>query len=277
LNWLELLLIPLGFVAAAYGTLVGAGGGFIMVPALLLIFPDESQQSITAVSLAVVLASSISGSIAYGRRRLIDYPTGLTFASAAVPASFLGAYVVRYLPRSWFDVAFGALLIGLAAFMALSARRQPTVREPLPPGPGIRVRTMRPESGVVYRYAYPVRLGVAINGVIGFISSLFGVGGGVMQVPMMVTVLRFPAEIAVATSAFMLVFMAAAGTSLHVIDGAFAGEELARAALLAAGAVPGAQAGALLARRLTTPRLARLLVVALVFIGGRLLLAPLFD
>ncbi len=100
MSWLDLLLIPLGFGIGAYGTMVGAGGGFVLVPALLLIFPEESQKTITAMSLLVVLANALSGTVAYARRKLIDYRTGLMFASVAVPASFAGAFAVRYMPRS---------------------------------------------------------------------------------------------------------------------------------------------------------------------------------
>jgi uncharacterized membrane protein YfcA len=87
-------------------------------------------------------------------------------------------------------------------------------------------------------------------------------------------VLRVPVDIAVATSQFMLVFMSASGTSLHAITGDFALDELSQGALLAAGAVIGAQVGAMLSRRLSGTAITRLLAVALVVVGIRLLLAP---
>jgi len=276
MSWLELLLIPLGFAVGAYGTLVGAGGGFVLVPMLLLIYVDDSQRELTAISLAVVLANSLSGSIAYGRRRLIDYRTGLTFAAATVPSSFAGAYAVRFFSRETFSVVFGAVLIALALLTLYGVTRPPAaIREPIRPGPGIVVRTMARGDGVVFRYAYNVWHGVAFSVAIGFASSLFGVGGGIMHVPVMMTVLRVPVEFAVATSQFMLIFMAAAGTALHVIDGEFAREEFVRAALLAAGAIPGAQAGALLARRLSGGAVARALAVVLILVGVRLILTIL--
>ena len=278
MSWLELLLIPLGFAIGAYGTLVGAGGGFVLVPALLLLYSDDSQRELTAISLAVVLANSISGTAAFARQRLIDYRTGLTFAAATVPSAFLGAFFVRYVPRFVFDQLFGLLMIALAIITIYGVMRSSgaTMRPPVRAGRGIVVRTMDRGDGVVSRYAYNVWLGIAFSTVIGFASSLFGVGGGIMQVPVMVTVLRVPVEFAVATSQFMLIFMAAAGTALHAIDGEFGSDELLRAALLAVGAVPGAQAGALLARRLSGVTVSRLLSVVLVLVGLRLVLTPLF-
>lgn len=83
MSWWELLLLPLGFVVGAYGTLVGAGGGFVLVPALLLIYPGEKRSSITSISLAVVFFNALSGSAAYARLKRIDYVTGLIFAATA--------------------------------------------------------------------------------------------------------------------------------------------------------------------------------------------------
>src|SRR6185295_19952217 len=60
MSWWELLLVPLGFAVGTYGTLVGAGGGFVLVPALLIIYPDESPSSITSISLAVVFFNALS-------------------------------------------------------------------------------------------------------------------------------------------------------------------------------------------------------------------------
>jgi len=60
-----LLLALLGLAISTYGTLIGTGGGFMLVPTLLLLFPNESPSLVTATSLSVVLISAVSGSIAY--------------------------------------------------------------------------------------------------------------------------------------------------------------------------------------------------------------------
>jgi uncharacterized membrane protein YfcA len=278
LAWTDLFLILLGFGAAAYGTIIGAGGGFIMVPALLLIYPDASQREVTSISLAVVFLSSISGSVAFWRRRLIDARTGVTFAAAMLPAALAGVYAVRLLPRSWFDMTFGVGLLAIAIWILSGARnRTVTVREPLIAGPGIVVRRLQPTNGVVYRYAYRLHQGLGLSAAIGFVSALFGVGGGIMQVPAMVSILRIPIEIAVATSQFTLIFMSGWSTALHALSGSFHGEELLRAALLAAGAVPGAQAGVYLGSRINRRLVVPLLALGLVAVSIRLVIAPVFD
>ena len=92
MSWLELLLILLGFAVGAYGTVVGAGGGFVLVPILLLVYPDESPATITSISLAVVFFNALSGSLAYARLHRIDYVAGMPFAGmplAGMPLAML--------------------------------------------------------------------------------------------------------------------------------------------------------------------------------------------
>jgi uncharacterized membrane protein YfcA len=103
------------------------------------------------------------------------------------------------------------------------------------------------------------------------VSSLLGIGGGVLHVPLMIEVLHFPVHVATATSQFVLTFVSAQGNLTHMVTGAQGWDQnLARAGLLAAGAVPGAQAGARLARRLNGPAISRVLAIALLIVGARL-------
>jgi uncharacterized membrane protein YfcA len=256
LSWLELLLIPLGFAVGAYGTLVGAGGGFVLVPALLLIYPDEDPATLTSISLAVVFFNALSGSAAYARLRRIDYLTGVMFACAAIPGSIA--------------VMFGVTLVGLAAYTAWAAGRTAIIRAPLR-GRGIISRTMPGnEEGEVFRYAYNVWQGIVYSAGVGFVSSLLGIGGGVVHVPIMITLLRFPVHVAVATSHFVLAITAASGSAVHLSNGDLAGANLVRALLLSVGVVPGAQVGARLAQRFQGPAIVRFLAVALLALGARL-------
>ena len=72
-----LWLIPLGVVVGTVGTMIGAGGGFLLVPVLLLMYPGVSPDNITAISLAVIFFNALSGTFAYSRMGRIDYRSGL--------------------------------------------------------------------------------------------------------------------------------------------------------------------------------------------------------
>ena len=114
-----LWLIPLGFVIGAGGTLIGAGGGFILMPVLLLLYPDESAEIITSISLAVVFFNTLSGSGAYARMKRIDYKSALLFSAATIPGAILGALTTVFIPRRPFNGIFGIFLIATSIFLLL--------------------------------------------------------------------------------------------------------------------------------------------------------------
>ncbi len=273
--WLELLgLVGLGFVVGAYGTVIGAGGGFMLVPVLLFVYPEYGPQQVTAISLAVVCANATSGSIAYGRHKRIDYRTGALFAVSSIPGVISGAIVVHYVPERLFSGLFGLMLLVLAV-VALRGR-SPSVRPPQR-GPGVLVRKLEDTEGRTYIYAYKIWQGVLLSVGVGFVSSLFGIGGGVIHVPAMIILLHIPVQFAVATSHFVLAFMSGGGSVVHLIDGSLGGEQLVKAGALALGAVPGAQVGAWISHRIKGRYVLILLAVAIVVLGIRLLAKAMLD
>ena len=271
LLWMALL----GLAVGAYGTVIGAGGGFVLVPLLLFIFPGYGPEKVTAISLAVVWANATSGSIAYARQRRIDYVTGLLFAGASVPGVVAGALVVHLVPERMFSIMFGLLLLAIVGVL-VTQRGANTIREPLV-ARGVLVRTITTEQGVTYRYAYRVWQGVVLSLAVGFASSLFGIGGGVIHVPAMIVLFRIPVPFAVATSHFILAGMAGGGTLVHLINGTLSGQALRQAVALGAGAVVGAQIGAWLSHRVSGPAVLRLLALALVALSVRLILKGAFN
>ena len=119
----------IGTGVGTFGTLVGAGGGFVLVPLLALLEPTLPTNAITAMSLAVVAMNATSGAIAYARQRRIDFRSGAIFAAATLPWSIGGAYISRFVGRDVFDLVFAALLIGLAIFVVATHEEEP---EPAP-------------------------------------------------------------------------------------------------------------------------------------------------
>ena len=269
----DLLLLPLGLVAGAYGTIIGAGGGFVLVPALLLLFQDKPADQLTAITLTVAVLSGVSAFIAYARQGRIDYVTAFIMGGVAVPGGVLGVFAIHVLPRPVFDTVFGVLLLAVGALTL--RRRDAAVAPDLPAGPGVLQREIVAADGTVYRYAYPVWRGLGLSGGVGFFSNLLGIGGGVLQVPVMITVLSIPLAVAVPTSTLMLLFSSVAGVAVHIADGHLAGENTTMALLLAAGAVPGAQLGALLAQRFASSTVSVLLIGGLSLVGFRLVLEGL--
>jgi uncharacterized membrane protein YfcA len=267
-----LWLIPLGFIVGAYGTLIGAGGGFVLVPFLLILYPKESAETITGISLAVVFFNALSGSVAYARLKRIEYRSGLIFSAATIPGAILGALVTAYLPRRLFDTLFGLLL--LAASVYLGIKPEVSAMEAWPCPPNHRECIVTDAAGTVHRFSYHQLLGIVVSVAVGFLSSLLGIGGGIIHVPVLVQLLNFPVHIATATSHFVLMNMTFAGTMTHIVTGTF-NRGFRRTIMLAIGVLLGAQLGAWLSGRARGKWIIRGLAIALGAVGIRLLVTLL--
>jgi len=255
-------MVPLGLLVGAFGTLIGAGGGFVLAPLLFLVFPSESPEIIASISLAVVFLNALSGSVAYGRMGRIHYRSGFFFAACSVPGAVIGALAVSYVPRSVFGPILGALLVAAAVYLlARPAGSQSESAGPRPAGAGL--------SLFVPPYSH--LLGGGVSFVVGGVSSLLGIGGGIIHVPFMAKVLRFPTHVATATSHFVLAIMALAGTIVHIAAGEFQ-TGWRRTLLLGVGALIGAQIGAAVSTRVHGVWIIRALAIALLIVGLRVLL-----
>jgi uncharacterized membrane protein YfcA len=265
----DLALIPLGMAVGAFGTLVGAGGGFILVPILLLLYPDEDPKTLTATSLLVVCFNAASGSFAYARQKRIDYHSGKWFALATLPGAVAGVVVVGYIPRRQFDALFAAVVIVVALFL-LSRSQRVGLIDPVR-GRWVVHRRVTDSEGDTFVYSFRMWQGLLVSLCVGFMSSLMGIGGGIIHVPAMSMLLHFPVHIAVATSQFVLGIMAGEGVATHILTGTLEWNHwLGKALLLSLGAIPGAQLGARLARRIHDGVILRALAAALLLVGLRL-------
>ena len=253
--WEFIRLAPLGFVVGAYGTLVGAGGGSILVPFLLILLPQESAGSVAAISLAVVFFNAYSGTIAYMRMGRVDYRAGVLFTLAGLPGAVLGTLLVHELSRNLFDPIFGLMLVAIGLFL---------ITNPL--GAVGETKDEVAEDTADKR----LLLGSIGSGYIGVLSSLLGIGGGIIHVPFLIRVLHMPPHIATATSHFVLTFIALTATITHVALGEFE-HGLAQTMYLAVGVMMGAPLGAAFSSRVQGTMIVRLLALALCLVGVRLL------
>src|SRR5579862_6483045 len=110
-------LLLLGLAVGLYGTLVGAGGGFLLVPILLLIYRAGRPEVIAALSLAVVFFNAASGSVAYARMGRVDFRAGMIFGALAVPGALLGAATTRFFSSHAFDLMLGPLLVLIGGYL----------------------------------------------------------------------------------------------------------------------------------------------------------------
>ncbi len=262
---LELLNIceffGVGIGVGIVGALLGIGGGLIMVPLFMLaMMPPhgntfETVQQVIGTSLFGVFLNAISGTLAYIRQKRVMFRAAIPFAIATIPGAFAGSYISEYFSGPGFSMTFGVSLAFLGLFMFWKSRSKRA--------------TARPEDFDVEHAEFNKTLGIVLSFGVGFISSILGIGGGVVHVPMMVFLLGFPAQIAVATSTFVLMVSSVVGVVSHaVLDHIVWLPAIA----VGAGAFVGAQGGAKIAKKIRPSWIVILLAVVMVCLGIQLFL-----
>jgi uncharacterized membrane protein YfcA len=190
----------LGAVIGGVLGLLGGGGSILAVPALVYGLGLALQQAIP-VSLIVVGIAALVGAVPKLRARQIEWRLSGVFSAAGIPATFVGGAVGRLLPEA-------ILMIGFAVMMVIAG-----IRMLADPGTGgTACRTGR--SGINWRRcaAFSIPTGFAV----GFLTGLFGIGGGFLIVPALVVLLGVDMPIAVGTSLIIIVVNSAAGLISHL-------------------------------------------------------------
>jgi len=272
--WYEAVgFVLTGFLVGTYGSMVGVGGGFLIVPILLAL--GNPGRIAAGTSMVVVLANAASSTVAYLRQKRIDVQSGLIFSAAGVPGAIAGAWVDQHLPHRIFTLLFGIVLIAVAVRAVL------TMDKPAPadvPSDDIRPHELQRDfvdaTGVRHQYSFNLWTALGISSLTGLLASMFGIGGGVVQVPAMVYLFHFPAHVAAATSSFIIFFTALFGSATH----AYYGDVLPLPALfLSIGAIGGAQLGSWFASRTRPGRLMRIFSVAVALTALYLIYTSAFS
>ena len=251
--------VAAGVAIGTFGTLIGAGGGFILVP-LLLVGYQFSPPDAVGTSLSLVFLNALSGSIAYLRQRRVDLALGWRFALATLPGAVGGAYVTRSLSSRSFGQAFGVVLIVVAVFLFFGRTAAPSARAD--------ARQLVDASGGTHHYRVDVWKGVVVSLVVGVMSSVFGIGGGIIHVPFLIVVLGLPVHIATATSHFVLSISAFAGALTFLALGHV---NLPMFALMGVGVLLGAQMGARMSIGTSAEVIRRVLAGSLAVVGVRMI------
>jgi uncharacterized protein len=259
-----LLLALIGLIAGTLGSLVGFGGGFIIVPLTTLLFALPSR-IIAGTSTAVIVVNSITSTWVYRQQRRIDMKSGTMFAIASVPGAYLGAYFSKDLPTHTFDQLFGILLIVATILLLFKPKEARPSRLPKTTH-----RTITDAQGRTFEYAFHLPYGMIAAFCVGFLSSLFGIGGGTIMVPVMVLVLGFPPHIAAATSMLMVLVSSCVGTISHAVQGDI---DWLYALFLAIGAWVGGQVGPRIAAKLSSKWLLRVLAALMTLTALRMVLS----
>lgn len=219
-----------------------------MVPLLLLSGLVDQAQEAVGTSIVGVLATGISGSVGYFLRRRSPWRLGLVLVPGALGGSYLGAFLAGKISSGILSLAFGLFLLYPSVVLALGKEPKELV-------------------GGGGRETLPLPMGLVVGGVAGTASSLFGIGGGVIMVPVLLW-LGLPMVQAVAGSLLVMMPTAALSTALH----AWAGRTHWELALpLVCGILIGGQLGPMAALRLSQRTLRRLFSFVLFYSAANMI------
>lgn len=264
-------VLSVSILAGFFGSLVGLGGGIVVIPALTLLFGVDIHFAVGA-SLVAVIATSSGSTVSFLRERLCNVRIGMFLEVATASGAVAGAAVAGLLAGRWLFLLFGVLLLVSAGFM-LSPRRQQmrTACEVDPVSRACRLEGSyrdRATGELVSYRAARVPLGLALMWLAGMISGLLGIGSGIFKVPAMDAAMGLPIKVSTATSNFMMGVTAAASAAIYFSRGSI---NPAIAGPVALGVLLGARAGSGLVPGMRSLTLRRIFVAATVVIAARML------
>jgi uncharacterized membrane protein YfcA len=188
----QLWLIPLGFAAGLLGSMIGLGGGIIVVPVLTFLgFPPTVAAS---NSLFAALSNATASTISYSKQKRIEYSLGAKLGLLSIPGTVLGAIISTDVAPDIFKILFGFVLIASSAYIFLRKK-------------------IESKEKTISKQMIVFAIGASFFA--GIISSFFGIGGGIIFVPLMVVGMGMAMKKAAPTSQMILLFASLSGVIVH--------------------------------------------------------------
>jgi len=250
--------VAIGVATGLAGGLLGVGGGFVMVPAMVTLLKTPQREA-NGTSLAVIVPVAIVGATVLGRGHQVDLEVGIALAIGAVAGALVGAGLTRRLSDTGLRRAFGIIALTVAVVMIADG----VIRAV---GSNMHFQAGLNPSGISLWV-----MALLVGTVAGVLSGLLGIGGGAVMVPAMTLLMGLSQHLAQGTSLLVIIPTAIAGSITHFRMGNI---RLETAAWLSAGGVVGAVAGASLALASPDQILRLLFGCYLAFTGVRMLQTP---
>ncbi|RXJ01802.1 sulfite exporter TauE/SafE family protein [Anaerobacillus alkaliphilus] len=272
MEWIILMVI--GLIAGTLGSLMGLGGGIIVVPALMIlssylaILAGITPQVAVGTSLLIMIFTGLSSTLTYLKQKTVDLRSGMLFFCGSGPGALLGVYLNNGIDARLFLIIFGSFIIFISFVLIIRKKLKPIK----PSKHGI-TREYINVNGDKIEYGYHPLLALSIAFFVGMCSGLFGIGGGSIMVPAMILIFGFPPHRAVATSMFMIFLSAILSSMTHISLG---NVDWLYALALVPGAWVGGILGAKINQRLESDTVVNLLRLFLILIGIRLIYQGLF-
>ena len=258
-----IILLVTGIGVGFAGGLLGLGGAFIMTPVQYIIFTDMGLTPDIAIKLAfgtnllVILPTAVSGAWRHHREGAVWWRTAFVMGGCGLVFAFLGATVAAQLPGEALKIAYGVIVV--AAGIRMLTAGQPRVKAQAVTNPWL-----------LAAWAAPI----------GLIAGIFGIGGAIVMIPVLVLALKFEMHHAIATCLAVMIFISIGGVTGYIINGIGVANlppysigyvNLTSWFLLAVTSIAMAQVGAMVAHRLPARYLRYLFILIMFYMGLKLI------
>lgn len=269
------LIFAISLVAGFLGSLLGLGGGIIVVPALTLFLGVDIRLAIGA-SIISVIATSSGAAAAYVRERMTNLRVAMFLELGTTIGAITGAYAAAYLHTRWLFILFG-IILGYSALAMLrkSGYAASSTASPSALATRLRLHSSYYDEAMGSDVSYIVTrpgLGLALMYVAGAVSGLLGIGSGALKVPAMDLAMHLPMKVSTATSNFMIGVTAAASAGLYFTRGQI---DPFLAAPVATGVLLGAAIGSSILGRINNRTIRVVFIIVLLLVSAEMLMKGL--
>ena len=274
-----------GLFAGFFGAMLGIGGGVFIVPILTLAIGLPMQVAIGSSLISIVINACTATSV-YIREHMTNIKLGLLLATTLVPGAIVGGILAANLASPALSVIFGLVMIYVAYTLIPKKQRKKNA-----PASGDRPKTIKEKKhashawldgcyhdpavneDVTYQVHRPLT-GMVAGFFGGVISSLLGVGGGLINVPVMSGVMKMPIKATIATSSLLLCITTMTGSLIYAHNGFIHPYVVAP---LVVSVYVGARLGATFAHRTRGALLIRIFIVFLILTSILMIAKALFT
>jgi uncharacterized protein len=260
----EIVLLFTSIMAGVLGSLLGLGGGIIIIPFLTLVYGIDIRYAIAA-SLISIVATSSGAAASYLKDSLTNLRLGVFLEIGTVIGAIVGFLLANYIKAQLLFLLFGTFLLFSAIMMLRSREEQISVNNH-PWAEKLQLDSIFPDDQghpIIYKIER-VPWGLFLMFIAGILSALLGIGSGILKVLAMDGVMKLPIKVSSATSNFMIGVTASASAGAYFLKGDVRPEI---AAPVAVGIIIGSYFGAKLMVKLPAQLIRKIFVVVLVIVS----------
>ncbi len=269
-----LAIFAIAILAGFLGSLLGLGGGIIVVPALTLLFGIDIRMAIGA-SIISVIATSSGAAAAYVKEHLANLRVAMFLEIGTTLGAISGAYLAGVIHTRFLFILFGGLLAWSAIAMLKKRHEGEGIASPSALADRLKLHGSFYDEAIDQHVDYRVTrpgTGLGLMYLAGAASGLLGIGSGALKVPAMDLAMRLPMKVSTATSNFMIGVTAAASAGLYFVRGEI---DPLLAGPVATGVLLGATAGSRFLGRVESRVIRTVFVVVLIVVSVEMLVKGL--